>query len=207
MLMTPMTPNVIARPMRHQHEHRAEAQAEEQRLDARVEPRARDRCGSTASAAARRTLRVALERRCRRRTARAARPAGCALRAAAGATASRSPRAAASDSLPSSAASARPVSISALTPGVGLDPVRWRSSSMVASSSDAQHLPDGVEPHRRVGTRQREAREAVLSTRRSRLLVPILVSSSRAAGAGVARATAGRPARSDAEHRRRPIWR
>ena len=48
MLMTPMTPNVMASPMAIEHQHRAEAQAEEQRLDAGVEACAHRSIGCTA---------------------------------------------------------------------------------------------------------------------------------------------------------------
>ena len=96
-----------------QHEHRAEAQAEEQRLDARVERRARS-IDSTASAAARltpcRARRTLPSSDCSSSAASRLRTSGRRRCDSVATAASR-----ASGSLPSSAASARPVSISVLT--------------------------------------------------------------------------------------------
>ena len=84
-------------------------------------------------------------------------------------------------SLPSSAASARPVSISALTPGSVSTPIRSRSSARLASSSDRSISVTASSRTDAPGLDRAKRATAVLSTRRRPLFVPILVSSSRAA--------------------------
>ena len=63
----------------------------------------------------------------------------------------------------------------------------------VGSSSDREHLPHRVQPHRRVRARQIEVRQRyVASALRSSLLVPILVRLSRGAGPGILQRSADR---------------
>ena len=174
-----------------EHQHRAEAEAEEQRLDAGVErPRtASMRCDGRAPRRA--DVGVGLGEAAVRRLSRAS--AASRLRTSGlqpMPTASAMAASRAAGSPPSSAASARPVSISRLHAGVGSRcRSRSRSSAMRRVVERAQHLRDGVQPHRRVRVRQREARDRRPAARvaggcscRSR------VSSSRGGGAGVAAA-------------------
>ena len=151
---------------RDEHQHRAEAQAEEQRLDARVE-RAR-----AIDARARRPRPPAgpprrARRSCRRRPSRGAARAGCAPPARPARRASLIAASRAGASAPSSAASARPVSISALTRGVGLDagPLaqqRRRSArrATAASRLTAASRTAGIRARRDRSARRRSAAPA-----------------------------------------------
>ena len=114
MLMTPMTPKVIARPIADQHQHRAEAQAEEQRLDAPSRSCATSRCCAPPRPRRACTSASALGEAAVRRRLEQRRQPVAHLRAEPVATASSTAASRAPRSPLSSAASARPVSISCL---------------------------------------------------------------------------------------------
>ena len=160
MLMTPMTPNVIARPIADQHQHRAEAQAEEQRLDARVEAARRvDAAHGVGRGAPDRRRRLSAKlpsaagsssAASRLRTSGLSRSTSVAIaasRAAAIGAVERGQRQAGLDLVPSP-----PASVST--------PARWRSSSIVASSSERSISVTARQPHRGDRVRQREPRHA-----------------------------------------------
>ena len=124
---------------RDQHQHRAEAQAEEQRLDcpnrsARQRSIVRHRVGGRLS-----DLGVGLGERRRPATCRAAPPACFALRRKPAGQRGDGRQTRVADSGPSSAASARPVSISVLTSRIRLDadalPAAARSPPRRATAS------------------------------------------------------------------------
>ena len=163
MLITPMTPNVIARPIAIKHQHRAQAQTEEERLDSAIEATATVDLTHRVRAASL-TAGVGLDEPAVWRICRAGWRAGSGpparSRPASVATACQR----ASGSRPSSAASARPVSISCLHGRVRFDaaaPAAARWSRRRASAA----FPDRREPHRASPLERSKRATAVLSTR------------------------------------------
>ena len=179
-----------------QHQHRSEAQAEEQRLDAANRACAHDRSRARPPPRPCRTV-SSVSTKLPSATCSSSARAGCALPARAGrasvAIASRRAR--------------RSAAVERGERQTGLDfrlharhrsrrrPARAAARCSPRRASAASRVT-AVEPHRRVRARRaRSAPPPSSATRRRRLFVPILVRSSRGAGAGVLQRQRDRPGR------------
>ena len=199
MLMTPMTPNVIASPMAtststdprlRPKNSVSMPRVERARLIDAAHRRRPRRCRTAASASAKLPSGDCLEQR---------REPVAHFRPDAVARASRSP---------SRRASASPlVERGERQPGLDLapsraasvsTPTRSRSSAMLASSSERSISCHRVEPHRRVGARQREARHGRPQHSSQAVVRADLGQVVAGGGAGVLAATADRRARATA---------